>query len=194
MVPSRRRDDPHPNPLPTGEGTAWPGATRCWIGLGSNLGDRLDALRRACDRLIATPAVRICKYSSVYESAPWGYLAQPAFLNAVVVVSTTLGPIQLLIRLQTIEHELGRKRRFRWGPREIDLDLLDYGGLSLQRRGLTLPHPAIEQRPFVLVPLRDVSPRFRSRSGESIDQLIARTDPEGQLVRVLEGEPGLLVR
>src|SRR5258708_21797294 len=89
----------------------------CWIGLGSNLGDRLNALREATRLLGATPGVDQLGASSVYESEPWGYREQPPFLNAVVIVRTTLGPIPLLTRLQSIEHDLGRQRRFRSGPR-----------------------------------------------------------------------------
>jgi 2-amino-4-hydroxy-6-hydroxymethyldihydropteridine diphosphokinase len=151
-------------------------------------------LRRACAFLAVTPGVTIICYSAVYESAPWGYLDQPAFLNAVVAIETSLGPVQLLIRLKLIENEVGRHDRFRWGPREIDLDLLLYGEKTVDRRGLTVPHPAIDERPFVLVPLRDVFPTYRSRVGAPVDRLITQTDPDGRLVQMLEGAPGLLVR
>jgi 2-amino-4-hydroxy-6-hydroxymethyldihydropteridine diphosphokinase len=169
-------------------------AVTCYIGLGSNLGDRLSSLQRASALIGATPGIRLKQPSAVYESVPWGYVDQPAFLNAVVALETTLGPVQLFLRLQLIERALGRQRRFRWGPREIDLDLLLYDGAAIARRGLTVPHPAIDERPFVLLPLRDVFPDYRSRAGESIDRLIGRGDPDGRLARRLLEAPTLFVR
>jgi 2-amino-4-hydroxy-6-hydroxymethyldihydropteridine diphosphokinase len=169
------------------------GSVLCWIGLGSNLGDRLGTLQRAVDSLQATPGIVVLNASNVYESAPWGYVEQPRFLNAVVRARTTLEPLQLLVRLQSIERQLGRQRRFRWGPREIDLDILYYGDRSLSRRGLTIPHPSIEQRPFVLFPLRDVSTDLRFTVVATIDRMIARLGADSSISRYEEG-PGLLVR
>jgi 2-amino-4-hydroxy-6-hydroxymethyldihydropteridine diphosphokinase len=170
------------------------GSVQCWIGLGSNLGDRLVALRRSVDLLQVTPGVVPIRASQVYESAPWGFLEQPTFLNAVVLVRTTLGPLQLLVRLQSIERLLGRQRRVRWGPREIDLDILYYGDLVLSRRGLTIPHPSTDQRPFVLVPLRDVSPDFLAPSGRKVDDMIGSVSTDLSTLALYEEGPGLLVR
>jgi 2-amino-4-hydroxy-6-hydroxymethyldihydropteridine diphosphokinase len=147
---------------------------RCFIGLGSNLGDRAARLQEAAARLARDPGIRACRLSAIHETEPWGYQEQPAFLNAVAAVDTRYGPVQLLLRLQQLERELGRQRRFRWGPREIDLDLLLYGELRLQRRGLIIPHPSLAERAFVLVPLRELYPDYRHPSGETIDQLLVR--------------------
>jgi 2-amino-4-hydroxy-6-hydroxymethyldihydropteridine diphosphokinase len=147
--------------------------TLALIGLGSNLGDRAAALAGALARLAAAPGVEVLRQSPVYETEPWGVRDQPLFLNQVAELATTLGPIQLLLTLLTIERELGRERSIHWGPRRIDLDLLDYGGLSIDRPGLIVPHPLISLRAFVLEPLRDLRPDYRLRSGATIDQALA---------------------
>src|SRR5690348_4120826 len=95
---------------------------RGYVGLGSNLGDRLGNLRRALLRLTGTPGVRVLRVSAVYETAPWGYPNQPAFLNAVAEIESALGPIQLVTALQAVERGIGRTATVRWGPRKIDLD------------------------------------------------------------------------
>src|SRR5207249_212222 len=94
--------------------------------------------------------------------------------NSAAELVTTLGPIQLLVRLKHVKKLLGRKHVIRWGPRIIDLDILLYGDLTLDRRGLTIPHPRIDERSFVLLPLRDLLPGYRSATGDAIDTLIAR--------------------
>ncbi len=166
----------------------------CWIGLGSNLGDRIGSLQSAVRYLARIGNVEILKTSSIYESDPWGFVDQPIFLNAVLHARTALGPVQLLVCLQAIEAEIGRTRTFRWGPREIDLDILRYGDEPINRRGLISPHPAMEERAFVLVPLREVSPDFRTLSGQTIDALIAALGPDQAGVRLAKGAPSLLVR
>jgi 2-amino-4-hydroxy-6-hydroxymethyldihydropteridine diphosphokinase len=143
-----------------------------YVGFGSNVGDRAGLIRRAYSRLAANPGVDSVCASSLYQTAPWGVVDQPAFLNAVARFTTTLGPLQLFLTLQKIERELGRTQTFRWGPREIDLDLLLYGNLTLRRRGLVIPHPGLNQRPFVLVPLRELYPDYRSGAGVGIDTIL----------------------
>lgn len=123
-----------------------------YIGLGSNLGDRLQLLRSAVDRLGAVTA-----RSAIFETAPVGP-PQPDYLNAVVALQTDLPPEQLLARLLEIEAALGRVRRDRWGPRLIDLDLLAVDGLTLATPTITLPHPEIAHRAFVLRPWLDIAP------------------------------------
>ena len=147
------------------------------IGLGSNLGDRAAALAGALNRLAAAPGVEVLRQSPVYETEPWGVRDQPVFLNQVAEISTMLGPVQLLLLLQKIEREIGRERTIHWGPRRIDLDLLDYGGQSIDRSGLIVPHPMIPQRAFVLEPLRDLRPNYRLPSGATIDQTLAELVP-----------------
>ena len=165
-----------------------------WIGLGSNLGDRASLLRRACGLLAETPRLEIVAASHLYRSAPWGFTEQPAFLNGVVHARSLLGPLQVLLRLQTIERDIGRIPTFRWGPREIDLDIIQYGTAIIRRRGLVLPHPSLSERAFVLVPLREVSPNFRDAFGQPIDELISRLSPRDTDVGRIEGADGILVR
>ena len=130
-----------------------------YVALGSNLGDRQQNLRDALTRLDATPEIRVARISSFLENpAVGGPPDSPAFLNAVVEVQTTLEPIELLNRLLTIERELGRQRREKWGPRTIDLDLVLYGIQVISAPGLTVPHPLMHERRFVLAPLAELAP------------------------------------
>jgi 2-amino-4-hydroxy-6-hydroxymethyldihydropteridine diphosphokinase len=153
---------------------------RCFIGLGSNLGDRASFLRGAVAGLVSTPGIAVLRTSSVYESVPWGYLDQSAYLNAAVEIVTVLEPIQLLITLQTIESRLGRKKRFRWGPREIDLDVLLYGDRLIRRRGFDVPHPSMFERVFVLAPLAELAPELTTPDGEPLLDALQRLDPNGE--------------
>ncbi len=155
-----------------------------YVGLGSNLGDRQARVRLAIDLLAATPGIKGLARSYLYESEPWGFRDQPAFVNAVVRVQTDLGPLQLLITLRRIEARVGRTPTFRWGPREIDLDLLLYGDQQISRRGLIVPHPSMHERLFVLVPLRDVCRDYRLPTGQGIDEAIARLGGQQQIWRL----------
>lgn len=132
-----------------------------YLGLGSNLGDRLGHLRRAVELLRAHPDIRITGVSSIYETAPVGPVEQPDFLNMVVAAETTLSPEKLLSVTQEIEKRLHRVRTIRWGPRTLDIDILLYGDLTLHREGLILPHPRMEERAFVLIPLLEVAGNLR---------------------------------
>lgn len=132
-----------------------------YIGLGTNMGDRDALLREALARIGAEPGLSVARISPVYETAPVGYTDQPAFLNMAVRVNTELDALTLLRRLLAIEREMGRVREVRWGPRNIDLDLLVADGAAMETPELTLPHPRMEERAFVLVPLRDVWPEDR---------------------------------
>lgn len=152
------------------------GVTTAYIGLGSNLGDRLGNLQAALKALSARglePAAR----SSVYESDALGP-PQPDYLNAVVSVPTSLTPRELLEALLAVEAELGRHRGQRWGPREIDLDLLLYGDEMVEEDGLTVPHPEMTKRSFVLLPLLEIAPDLDLPSGEPATAFLER-DPPG---------------
>jgi 2-amino-4-hydroxy-6-hydroxymethyldihydropteridine diphosphokinase len=127
-----------------------------YVGVGSNMGDRLENLSTAVRELARTPGVRCVRSSSVYETAPVGGPEQGDFLNAVVEISTELEPHALLEALQRIENELGRVRAERFGPRTIDLDLLLYGDEEIDDPDLTVPHPRIRERAFVVVPLMEL--------------------------------------
>jgi 2-amino-4-hydroxy-6-hydroxymethyldihydropteridine pyrophosphokinase len=130
--------------------------TQAYIALGSNLDDREGLLRQAVEHLCKQPDVHVLRVSGIYETDPVGYTDQPAFLNMAMAVETTLSPIELLHALFEVEQLLGRVRDIRWGPRTIDLDLLLYGDVTMDDEELTLPHPRMLERAFVLVPLGDV--------------------------------------
>ena len=132
---------------------------RIYLSLGSNLGDRIGYLTRAVDHLRETG--KIVAVSTVYESQPWGYKDQPEFLNCVVSLETDLRPEELLDEVKSIEKRIGRVHRFRWGPREIDIDILLYGNLIVRTNRLEIPHPRMKERDFVLVPLLDLEQDLR---------------------------------
>jgi 2-amino-4-hydroxy-6-hydroxymethyldihydropteridine diphosphokinase len=136
------------------------GATEAsvYIGLGSNLGDRLENLREAARRIDSLAGTTVTASSPVYESEPWGYLDQPHFLNAVLELSTSSDPIALFHSLKEIERGMGRLPAERNHPRLIDLDILLFGDRILDTDILTIPHPRMRQRGFVLRPLCDIAP------------------------------------
>lgn len=127
--------------------------------LGANLNDRVQTLRRATD-LIAERIGLVMRQSGLYETAPWGVTDQPAYLNQVLAVETTLEPNTVLRQTQRIEQELGRVRLERWGARVIDVDILYYDDVVMQSETLTIPHPYLHQRRFTLVPLAEIAPEF----------------------------------
>lgn len=131
---------------------------RVFVGVGSNVGRRLVFLQRAVRALRRTPGVNVCRVSPVYETSPVGP-RQRDFLNAVLELRSSVGPAELLRRMKEIESVLGRRRRQRWGPREIDLDLLFFGDRR-SRGTLQLPHPRWKERKFVVWPLSDIAPTF----------------------------------
>lgn len=130
---------------------------RAFLGLGSNLGDREANLRRAVELLGAAGRIRVVRTSSLYETDPVGP-PQPDYLNAVAEVATTRSPRELLDVALDVERELGRVRDERWGPRTVDVDVLVYGDERIDEPGLTVPHPRMHERAFVLVPLRELDP------------------------------------
>ncbi|GAB3772827.1 2-amino-4-hydroxy-6-hydroxymethyldihydropteridine diphosphokinase [Spirosoma horti] len=127
--------------------------------LGANLGDRVQTLRRAAS-LIAKRLGTVGQQSSLYETAPWGVVDQPTYLNQVLAIHTMLRPEDVLVQTQIIEQELGRVRFEKWGARVIDIDMLYYDHLVLQSDTLTIPHPFLHQRRFTLVPLAEIAPDF----------------------------------
>jgi 2-amino-4-hydroxy-6-hydroxymethyldihydropteridine diphosphokinase len=128
------------------------------IGLGGNLGDVRPRLEAAIVALDATPGIRVLARSRFYRTPPWGNTAQPEFINAAIAVETALGAHALLDALLATERAFGRIRDGeRWGPRTLDLDLLAYGDATLDDARLTVPHPRIAERAFVLLPLADIA-------------------------------------
>lgn len=129
---------------------------RCLIGLGSNLGARRHTLRQALTLIHETADAELLSVSFFYETEPWGVVDQPPYINAVALLETSLEPTKLLDRLQSIEAALGRVRTEHWGARTLDLDILSIEGVTLSTERLTAPHPLMNERAFVQVPLRDV--------------------------------------
>jgi 2-amino-4-hydroxy-6-hydroxymethyldihydropteridine diphosphokinase len=149
--------------------------TWAYVGLGANVGNRRENLDRAVELLGAEPGVRVLAVSSVRETDPVGYEDQPRFLNAACAVDTELAPRELLERLLAIERALGRERAGpRFGPRTIDLDLLLYGNETLDEPGLTVPHPRLAERLFVLEPLHELAPDLRLPDGRDVRDLLRR--------------------
>ncbi len=151
---------------------------RVFLSLGSNVGDRLAQLRRAREAIARQ--VRVLAASSIYETEPWGYTEQPGFLNQVLMGETDLGPGMLLDFVKFLEAELGRTPTFRYGPREIDIDILFYGNLVMETPQLVIPHPRLHERAFVLVPLEEIAPGLRHPVlGLTVADLVARVDTRG---------------
>lgn len=153
------------------------GVSWAFLGLGSNLDERLDHLQAAVDKLHAHPKIRVDAVSSVYETDPVGGPEQGAYLNVVARVATLLSPRRLLAAGAAIEQELGRERAERWGPRTIDIDILLYGNRTIRKRTLEVPHPRLVQRPFALVPLMEVAPGKVLPDGRSVASVLAGLAP-----------------
>jgi len=131
-----------------------------YIGLGSNLGDRQQYLTKAIGMLENADGIIVNVISKTYETKPVGYVDQPDFLNCVAEVITSLSPYELLDICMNIENDLERKRIIKWGPRTVDLDILFYGDLVMTEEELTIPHPLLHERGFVLLPMCDIAPEF----------------------------------
>ena len=145
---------------------------RVFLGIGTNLGDRERNLQEA--RAVLSQKLVILKESSIYQTAPWGYLDQPVFLNQVIETRTDMSSLNLLGFLKQTEKQLGRQENFRYGPRLIDLDILFYGNRIIQTPRLQIPHPRLTQRAFVLVPLAEIASEFvHPQSKQTITQLLA---------------------
>lgn len=154
---------------------------RAVIALGSNLGERMENLQGALDALLEAPGFRLVGVSSVYETTPVGGPEQPDYLNAVLVVETSLSPGTLLERAQGVEDAFGRTREvsLRWGPRTIDVDLVTVGDHKIADPELTLPHPRAHERSFVLVPWFDVDPDAELPGHGLVSDLVVKTGREG---------------
>ena len=154
-----------------------------YIGLGSNLsgsmGDPQQQIQTALEKISDHPEIHELNTSSFYRTSPVGPQDQPEFINAVAQAKTSLTPLALLDYLQKIENEHGRERKEHWGARTLDLDILIFGQQSIHNTRLIIPHPRIEERAFVLVPLIELEPNFCSASGKSTADLLAKCSDQG---------------
>ncbi len=155
--------------------------TTAYLGLGSNLGDREDNLRRAVSLL--RQRVSLAALSSVYETEPWGYTSQPTFLNLACAVETRLSPGELLELAQGVERDLGRVSTFRYGPRTMDVDILLYGDEVIETFDLQIPHPSFSERAFALVPMAEIAPSLvHPALGRSIAELLGEVPGKEKVV------------
>ncbi|PJK15660.1 2-amino-4-hydroxy-6-hydroxymethyldihydropteridine diphosphokinase [Chryseomicrobium excrementi] len=149
-----------------------------YLSIGSNMGDRLQFLKDAVKQVSAHSSIQVEQVSDVYETDPVGYTDQAAFLNIAVKLTTSLAPHELLAVCQSVEQELGRKRVIRWGPRTVDLDILVYNDENIESDDLTIPHPRMTERAFVLIPLASIS------ADPAHQELAAAFDPEKEGIRL----------
>jgi len=160
---------------------------RAYVGVGANLGEREATILGAIDLLAVQPGVGVVGVSALRETEPWGPVEQPSYLNGAVALETDLAPRDLLDVLLDVEQSFGRDRAMevRWGPRTLDLDLLLHGDLVRDEPGLTLPHPRLHERRFVLEPLADLDPALVVPGHGTVAELLASLDarpapPDGQ--------------
>jgi len=148
-------------------------AHQVYVGIGSNVGDRKDNFLEALNRLTKLPDTKVIKESSLYESEPLGD-AKEWYVNGAIQIETRFKPDALLLKFKNIERAMGRKKvKKRWGSRIIDLDILLYDGLILKKKNLQIPHPEIQNRKFVLVPLSEIAPQvIHPELGVSISELL----------------------
>jgi 2-amino-4-hydroxy-6-hydroxymethyldihydropteridine diphosphokinase len=142
-----------------------------FLGLGSNLGDREENIHEALRRLASHEHISLKQMSSIYETIPQGVKDQPDFLNAVVLIETDLDPIDLLDVVLQIEQDMGRVRNERWEPRKIDIDILLYDNTVMSAPDLTIPHPRMMERAFVMIPLAEIAPDLRLPGGKRASEL-----------------------
>jgi 2-amino-4-hydroxy-6-hydroxymethyldihydropteridine diphosphokinase len=143
-----------------------------FFGLGSNLGDRAENIKEALRRLDEIPGIEIEKTSSMYETEPVGLVEQPDFINAVAEGKTSLSPEDLLKAVMQVEKGMGRVRTLRWGPRIIDIDILIYDDVSVNTPELVIPHPRMQERAFVMIPLCEIAPDLKLDGGRGIKEII----------------------
>ena len=163
---------------------------QAYLALGGNVGDSRVILGRAVTLLDNGKDVKLTARSADYLTPPWGFKYQAPFINLCIAIETTLSPRDLLARAHAIELQLGRDRAHekRWGPRTADIDIIDYGGLTLNELGLTLPHPRLFERAFVLRPLAEIAPD-RVIGGRKVRDALAAVDTAG--IKRLPPPPGM---
>jgi len=154
--------------------------TAAWLALGGNVGDSRIILDRAVKLLCDGIAVRLTARSSDYRTPPWGFKYQPPFINLCIAVETSLSPRELLAHAQAVELQLGRDRAHekRWGPRTADIDIIAFDNLTIAELGLTVPHPRLFERAFVLLPLAEIAPDL-AIGGRTVREAAAALDTAG---------------
>ncbi len=152
--------------------------TEIGLGFGSNVGDKVANLHRAMERVFASGEIRFLAASSVWRTAPWGYVDQDWFANACAVGETDMSPEEALVFTQSVEEELGREKTFRWGPRVIDVDILYLGDAKVASARLIVPHKEMFNRAFVLAPLAEIRPEL-VLDGKSIRDAAAAAGSAG---------------
>lgn len=163
----------------------------CFISLGSNLGDRAEYIKKALMMLEASEKIQLVNVSSLYETPPWGKYDQPSFINGAACLRTDMPILELLHVCQDIELKLGRERHEHWGPRTIDIDLLWAEGTSVQSSELKLPHPYMQERAFVLIPLQEIAPAL-TVSGKSISYYLSQLPDADQVKPIAQQTRSLL--
>lgn len=157
---------------------------RVHLSLGSNLGDREANLRAAVAALAAMDGIAVVRASHCYETEPVGVREQPPFLNIALEVETAFEPLELLERIQELEHQLGRTSTFRWGPRSIDIDIVLWGARQVSTERLTIPHAEFRNRAFVLAPLTEIAPdAVDPVTGMTVAELAAQPGAHGRVER-----------
>ncbi|WP_432663498.1 2-amino-4-hydroxy-6-hydroxymethyldihydropteridine diphosphokinase [Wukongibacter baidiensis] len=159
--------------------------SKAYLGLGSNIGDTKENIDSAIDILKSHEKIEVTKVSSYYETEPVGYEDQDWFLNVVLEIDTTLKPYELLELCNLIEEKLKRKRIVRWGPRTIDVDILLYEGFESEDEKLTIPHPRMTERAFVMIPLNEITSEIKIND-KSISEILKSLD--GEEIRKIDYE------
>ena len=152
---------------------------RAYLGLGSNIGDKRAMIARALALLGEVPGIRIAGRSGDYRTPPWGDTDQDWFVNACAAIDTTLAPGQLMAACLDVENRMGRQRIRKWGPRSIDIDVLDYDGRAVDEPGLVLPHPFVLERAFVLMPLAELARPTSTSPAARCSEALSRLDATG---------------
>lgn len=161
-----------------------------YLSIGSNIGDRLETFQRAIQLLDMNDKIRLEDLSSIYETDPVGYTDQACFLNAVIKITTSLKPEELLRTCLFIESELGRKREIRWGPRTLDLDILLYNQENIETESLIVPHPRMQERAFVIIPLMELDPNIKLPNVNAALDDILNQIPDKEGVRLWKQKNG----
>jgi len=157
------------------------------LGIGGNIGDVATTMGKALDYLQAQPGIKVVQISSLYKTPPWGIKDQAWFINACVEVVCELSPVQLLDQCLAAEKHLKRQRTLRWGPRTIDIDVLTFEGFASDEPSLTVPHPRMLERAFVLVPLADIAPDLEV-SGHTVAYWLQKVE-QGEIIKIENDKP-----